>query len=248
MNKEDKKVWSLKSFLDSLILELDKVQDTLAVKSVVRPLTYTVKDVSLDLQIFPDFDGRSVRFSTAKSGDTGASKISLQLGSISDRQVRETTKDPITQEDLSIETIEEIDEETKESLERMGINSVKDLEKMKKKKIDIEKVSGNKINYSRLANMIDKNRRGRLSPRVGGVSLSNYDDGTYLTLNGENLVLSHSDQTFPIAVLNEEMAEVVAASEDQMLIKIDPGKLNKENNKMEVALDPYTLFRIQLKV
>jgi urease accessory protein UreE len=248
MNPKENKYWSLKAFLDSLILELDKVQDNLAVKSVVRPLTYTVKDVALDLQIFPDFDGKRVRFNTAKSGETGASKISVQLGSISDRQVRETTKAPITEDDLSIETIEEIDDETKESLQRMGVNSVKDLEKMEKKKIDIEKVSGRKIDYSKLARLVDKNRRGRLSPRVGSVSLSQMENDTYLTLNGDNLVFSQSDKTFPIVALNDELAEILSADQNQMMIKLKQNQLHGEQNKLEVALDPYTLFKIELKV
>ena len=64
--------WKLNSFLDSLILELDRAQDTLAVKGINRPLTYTVKDVSLELQLFPNFDGRELRFTTAAPGETGA--------------------------------------------------------------------------------------------------------------------------------------------------------------------------------
>ena len=48
--------WNLESFLNSLIFELDKAQDTLSVKGLNRKLTYTVKDVALDLQIFPEYD------------------------------------------------------------------------------------------------------------------------------------------------------------------------------------------------
>ena len=72
--------WNLESFLDSLIVELDKAQDTLSFKGITRRLTYTVKDVGLDLQIFPQYDGRKVKFVTAQPGDAGASKISIQLG------------------------------------------------------------------------------------------------------------------------------------------------------------------------
>ena len=41
--------WKLESFLDSLIVELDRAQDTLSVKGVTRRLTYTVRDVAVDL-------------------------------------------------------------------------------------------------------------------------------------------------------------------------------------------------------
>ena len=82
--------WSLESFLDSLVVELDKARETLAVKAINRPLTYTVKDMSLDLQIFPSFDGEDVKFLTAQPGQLGASKISVQVASSTDQQVRAT--------------------------------------------------------------------------------------------------------------------------------------------------------------
>jgi len=71
--------WNLESFVDSFILELDKAQDTLAVKGVTRKLTYTVKDVALDLQIFPIYEGGKIRFVTAQPGEAGSSRLSLQL-------------------------------------------------------------------------------------------------------------------------------------------------------------------------
>src|SRR5262245_38120073 len=101
--------WRLKSFLDSLTMELDSVQDTLAVKSVNRKLSYTVRDVDLELQLFPAFDGEELRFTTARPGETGAAKINLQLGSITDRQIRETAGDPLTTDDVPIEGVEGID-------------------------------------------------------------------------------------------------------------------------------------------
>src|SRR5688572_32744552 len=99
--------WNLEAFVDSLIVELDSVQNRLAVKGLTRPLTYMVKDVDVDLQVFPDYDGRRVKFRTARAGEPGASKISLQLGSISDRQIREATRGPVTTEELSLDSIEE---------------------------------------------------------------------------------------------------------------------------------------------
>ena len=83
---------------------LDKAREILAVKAINRPLTYTVKDVGLDLNLFPSYDGDEVRFVTAQPGQTGASKLSIQLGSITDQQIRMTSKDPITKDNISIES------------------------------------------------------------------------------------------------------------------------------------------------
>ena len=67
------RAWNLKSFMDSLIVELDRAQDALGVKGLTRPVTYTVKDVDVDLRCFPQFDGRQVRFLTAQPGEDGSS-------------------------------------------------------------------------------------------------------------------------------------------------------------------------------
>jgi hypothetical protein len=109
--------WNLESFVDALVVELDKTRETLAVKAINKPLSYTVKDMSLDLQIFPTYDGEEVQFTTAKPGQQGASKVSLQLASITDDQVRSTSKKPASKDDVKLDQIP-IDDATKKSLRK----------------------------------------------------------------------------------------------------------------------------------
>src|SRR5215467_8911216 len=97
--------WQLEEFVDSLVVELDKTRETLAVKAINKPLTYTVKGLSLDLQIFPSYDGDQIKFLTAQPGQQGASKVTIQLGSITDQQVRATTKVPAAKGSLTIDDI-----------------------------------------------------------------------------------------------------------------------------------------------
>jgi hypothetical protein len=80
--------WQLEEFVDSLVVDLDKTRETLAVKAINKPLSYTVKEVALDLNIFPTYDGDQVTFKTAQPGEQGASKVTIQLNSITDQQVR----------------------------------------------------------------------------------------------------------------------------------------------------------------
>src|SRR6187431_1868928 len=98
--------WQLEDFLDSLVVELDKTRETLAVKAINKPLTYTVKDMSIDLNIFQSYDGDQIRFITAQPGQQGASKVTIQLGSITDQQVRATTKISGLKNDTKIEEID----------------------------------------------------------------------------------------------------------------------------------------------
>src|SRR5579872_4850920 len=47
--------WQLEDFVDCLVVELDKTRETLAVKAINKPLSYSVKEVALDLNIFPSY-------------------------------------------------------------------------------------------------------------------------------------------------------------------------------------------------
>src|SRR2546422_10649608 len=109
--------WQLADFVESLVVELDKTRETLAVKAVNKPLSYTVKDLALDLNIFPSYDGDQVMFVTAQPGQQGASKVTIQLGSITDQQVRATSKVPVAKSDINLDQIG-IDKSTKKQLRK----------------------------------------------------------------------------------------------------------------------------------
>src|SRR5829696_3601326 len=139
----DNRAWQLEEFVDSLVVDLDKTRETLAVKAINKALSYSVKEVALDLNIFPSFDGDQVNFVTAQPGQEGASKVTIQLDSITDQQVRATSKAPSASE-ISIDEIE-IDPATKKTLRRLGVNSVEDLKQIEEKNVDLKKVSDNEI-------------------------------------------------------------------------------------------------------
>jgi hypothetical protein len=240
INKE----WSLESFVDSLVIELDKAREILAVKAINRPLTYTVKDVGLDLNLFPTYDGDEVRFVTAQPGQTGASKLSIQLGSITDQQIRQTSKEPITKDNISIEAID-MDPETKKNLRKMGVSSVRDLEKIEKKNVDLDKVSNKKMNYKNLADLINKSKRGNLPPTVTKVSLSLSESNPMLIVDGKNL---HVDEKFPpVAVMNNKLANIVSSSASQIRIEVDPTSIEQGRNELVMTLDPYAIFKLDIK-
>jgi hypothetical protein len=236
--------WNLESFLDSLIIELDKARETLAVKAINKPLTYAVKDVSLEMQLFPSFDGENVQFVTAQPGETGASKIAIQLGSITDQQIRKTTKGPVTKDDLSIDLVAGIDDEVKQSLRKIGVNSVNDLAEIEKSNVDLEKVGDRKINYSNLAGLLQKARRGQMPPAVYNASFSHDSPTPVLVITGENLAI---DQSFrPVAVFNGKLAEVKTASRSRLELQLPADAINRANNELVMAVDPFTVFKVNV--
>ena len=237
------KAWNLESFIDSLVIELDKARETLAVKAINRPLTYTVKDVGLDLHLFPTFNGDDVKFVTAQPGQSGASKLSIQLGSITDQQIRQTSKEPITKDSVAIESID-IDRETKKTLRKMGVSSVNDLEKLEKKNVDLEKVSNKKVNYKNLADVINKSKRGNRPPSVGKVSLSLSTGNPVLIVEGDNL---HVDKKFaPVAVVNDKLANIIASDPKQLMIEVKPNAILSGKNELVMTLDPYAIFKLEI--
>jgi hypothetical protein len=243
--------WDLEAFLDSLILELDKAQDTLALKGLTRRLTYTVKDAALDLQIFPRYDDGRIRFATAGPGDTGASRLSIQLGSITDHQIRESANEPMHEDDVPLDAIE-LDPEVKDSLKKVGINSSRDLERMGKKNVNVSEIVSEKtgkkkvVDYSELAHMINKARRRRESPRVQRVSTASSVDATELVFEGEHLAASMSAD-YPIATVNGERVDVVEAGARLLRLAVPVSGLKPGDNLVEVALDPYAVMKLHVK-
>ncbi|MBL9027056.1 MAG: hypothetical protein JNL21_32975 [Myxococcales bacterium] len=233
----------LEAFIDSLIVELDNVQNRLAVKGLSRPLTYTVEDMSMDLQVFPDFDGRRVRFRTAKPGETGFSKISLQLGSITDRQIRETTRGPVTADDVPLEAIEGMDDETKSDLRAIGVTSVKDLETVQRKNVDLKSVSRKGTDYATLANLINKARRRTAPPQITKAQTSTVGGRPALAFEGRNLVV-RDEPPFPLVRVDGRPAAVHEASAERLVVV--PQAALAPRSRFQIALDPFAVLNFEM--
>lgn len=237
--------WQLEDFVDSLVVELDKTRETLAVKAINKPLSYTVKEVALDLNIFPSYDGDQVKFVTAQPGQTGASKVTIQLGSITDQQVRATSKAPGAKSDINIDEIN-VDKATRKQLRKLGVNSIDDLKQIEQKNVDLKKVSDNEIDYKTLANQIQKSKRNQNPPRVDGISLSMDESRIpYLLIKGKNLAV---DPRFePVAIINQTLAEVMSRSDTELKVRIDQKHNFADRNEVILTFDPFAFMRVNVK-
>jgi hypothetical protein len=236
--------WALEDFVDSLVVELDKTRETLAVKAINKPLSYTVKEVALDLNIFPSYDGDEVKFITAQPGQQGASKVTIQLGSITDQQVRATSKVPAGKADTKIEEIA-VDRTTKKRLRKLGITSVDDLKQVEKKNVDLKKVVDTDIDYTALNNEIQRSRRAQIPPMVRGVSLSMTEGNPCLTIRGQNLGVDPKFE--PVAVINERLAEVLSSRGDEVRIRLAPEQRFAGEGRLILTMDPFTVIKLNVK-
>ena len=254
MNRIPNETWKLQSFIDSLVVELDKARDSLAVKALNQPLSYSVKDLSLDLQVFPEYDGDEVHFKTAKPGEEGASKISMQLVSTSDRAIRESSRPPARVEDGKIDNLPGVDNKKKKALEKIGVRSVKDMERIRQNNVNVEQVTGGEIDYQSLAGIISRSKRGQRPPLVRGVSLAQTAEGQLLNIDGKNL--SIMEENVPWAFINGKQADVVKATENKILLRLPrefPVQFSQSaqstpNPLLHIVLEPETIikFRVQL--
>ena len=251
MAETAKQYWPLEGFLDALILELDRAQDTLAVKGLTRKLTYTVKDLALDLHIFPDYRDGDLRFANARPGEDGASRISFQLGSITDRQIRDSANQPTTRDDVTIAEIEDLDPKVKRSLQKVGVTRASDLERIRREDVDLGKVieektgGGAKVDYANLANLINKTKRSSRGPSVFSLSARPDGDAIALHLSGHELAIGAGVR--PAARLNGEAVEVSEARRDRLVLRARKGLLRSGDNRLLVALDPHAVIRLSVK-
>lgn len=240
--------WNLEAFVDSLIVELDRARDTLAVKGVTRALSYSVQDLALDVQVFPQFDGRKVRFVTAEPGQAGASGLRIQLGSITSRGIKETTTEPPQRDDIPLDELDELDTDTKETLKRVGVSSVRDLERMEERNVDITTVAGGKLDYGSLAGLINKARRRRVAPAVRRVEVAQSVDGPVLRVAGRHLDIAPSLHDFPVARIDGVAVPVTASSPDEVVLRLHPEALRDGGaHALQIALDPFAVVTMQLE-
>lgn len=242
---EGNRAWNLESFVDALVVELDKTRETLALKAINKPLSYSVKDMSLDLQIFPTYDGNEVQFVTAGVGQEGASKLAIQLSSITDRQVRETSKAPTDKDDITIEKLD-IDEKTKKELRKIGVTSANDIEKIQRKNVDLEPATRGKLNYTNLANVIQKKRRNNRPPKISRASLSATSPQQYrLVLEGDDLAV---DRNFkPVAAINGQTMTNESFGKQVMSFSVPSSVLRSSGNELVVVTDPYSIVKMQIQ-
>ncbi|MFT3877538.1 MAG: hypothetical protein QM708_14125 [Propioniciclava sp.] len=234
--------WRLEDFVDSLVVELDKTRETLAVKAINKPLSYSVKEVSLDVNAFPTYSDGSVRFVTARPGEEGSSRLSIQLNSITDQQVRASTK---TRGPSPAPDRLDVDEPTRTKLRRIGVNSIEDLQELQERKVDLRAATDSDIDYGQIARKLQQSRRSKAAPVIDGVSLSQSDGSPVLLVEGRNLSV---DSSFaPVAVVNGELVEVVSRGPAHLTLRLDDARLLQDDNELVITFDQFAVVKVNVR-
>jgi hypothetical protein len=120
----------VEEFLDAIASQLDRTQDALAFKAVNRPLTYAIKDFSLQLQVFVEMDSDGhVRLRSSGPNETGASTLTIGFTTITRPMIEENTVALATSRTPSLAEAGFAPEERRR-LERLGVRNTSELRRL----------------------------------------------------------------------------------------------------------------------
>lgn len=125
-------------FIQALTEQLDKAQAGMAIKARLGklPLTFAVKEISLDLRAFVQIFDDDIYLRPAGPGETEASSIKLQLTTITKPMIEENAVDYSTEDpkfSLREALGDQISEVEQRQLERIGVRTVQQLNELKEK-------------------------------------------------------------------------------------------------------------------
>jgi hypothetical protein len=129
--------WELSDLVDAIAAEIDEAQNTLSLKSHVRDLSFSIKTLSLDIEVKVrrTADGK-YRFRTINPDEVSATVLKLDFAQVIQSQlthVRKPVANPLSIASVnSLEFLPDISPEDIKALGVFGITSVDDLERYPK--------------------------------------------------------------------------------------------------------------------
>jgi hypothetical protein len=125
----------LEQFIQALTSQLDRAQETMALKARAGlPLTFAVKDLTIDLRTHVGMSGSVVHIRPAGPGDAEASVIHLSLTTITRPMIEENTQSLESEKGPSVQEAfgDKLGADELRRLEWAGIRSVSQLRELQK--------------------------------------------------------------------------------------------------------------------
>ena len=131
------RAFPVEEFLQALTAQLDRAQDALALKvsGTNRPLTWALRDLKLDLNVFVEVgDSGRVMLRSAGPNEAGASTLHLDLTTVTRPMVEENSwsfqgdEDPRTLDDLQAGG--KLDDDSRKKLDWLGVRTVGQLKQL----------------------------------------------------------------------------------------------------------------------
>lgn len=208
----------VEEFVQALSAQLDRAQDALALKARTgRPLTFALKDLSVDLRVFWESraDGKLL-LRHASPGEDGASTVKLGFTTITRSMVEENTMafsledDPRSLDEISGRT--PLPPEDRRKLELAGVRTVGQLKRMSEG-TDAQHVGSMlDIPVNRLQNLLTQSARPMVSRSEPVVDPSGR---RLLRIRGANLTNGEN----PRVLMSGEPVEVLEATPGALMVR-----------------------------
>ena len=100
------------------------------------------------------------------------------------------------------------------------------------------------VDYRSLANQIQKAQRANAPPMVRSVSLSEDDGAVALLVRGKHLAVN--PRFPPVAVINDELAEVLSYDERITRIALPSSADLDDRPELQLTCDPFAVFKVHV--
>jgi hypothetical protein len=122
--------FSVEELLEALGAQLDRTQDAMRLKAVNRPLTYAIRDFSLELKAFVAMDDRGeVRLRSTGPDDTGASTLHIGFTTMTAPMVEEAAIPLSMARGPGLDALG-LDEGERRRLARLGVHNAAQLRRL----------------------------------------------------------------------------------------------------------------------
>jgi hypothetical protein len=207
----------VEEFVQTLTAQLDRAQDALALKARTgRPLTFALKDLSIDLRVFWETDARGrLVMRHAGPNEEAASTVKLGFTTITRSMVEENTVSLGLEEDpralQELRGTNNLNDDDRRRLEMVGVRTVGQLRRLSSgaNSTSVETYLG--IPVMRLRAALEQAAR----PAVLSQEMGQDADGPVLCLRGVNL----ADDGGARVHLDGEPVEVLQASPSELVVR-----------------------------
>jgi hypothetical protein len=215
----------LEQFIQALTSQLDRAQNTMALKARAGlPLTFAVKDLTLNLRTHVEMIDSVVRIRPAGPGEGDASMLHISLTTITRPMIEENTFAPaVTSDEPSLKEVvgKDMTDAEQRRLEWAGIHTVSQLRDMQRhggeqaveRAVDIPvlrlRAALARASQPLMTNVMELAVRSD-DPELAGA--------TMLRIQGHNLVLDGDPQVH----INGEAVPVVRAHPKEIVVSVQP--------------------------
>lgn len=212
---------ALEDFIQAVQLQLDNAQArmTLKAQNDSLPLTFAIKDISMDLKAHVEMQRGEVRIKPAGPADTDASVLHLVFTAITRPMIDENATQLAIDddEDPAIDSLgDALDEEERRRLEMIGVRTVSKLHEIQRR--GLERSVGRLANMpvDRIRSALARASRPMVDDVAGDVANTGADEiRTRLKVRGRNLMRNGQP---PQVTIDGAPVSVVQASDTEITL------------------------------